>query len=201
VREPTLSPTRRAAPARCSSRSLGGTDSSIGPVYGEKTGSSRNSRRSVARSREEAQPAADRGAHRHRQIGGQFESRGMGLCQVDVGRGSQRRRWRFARRGRRPSGSERPADGAHWANTEYRPTFDRLVEKYGGSMTAAAPIEQVEGLPPGRDGSRHFRVSERRGGSHLGCCYAYPGEPLESQAPSRRASSSRWLTPSFVNSR
>jgi uncharacterized protein (DUF1330 family) len=35
----------------------------------------------------------------------------------------------------------------HWANTEYGPTFGRLLEKYGGSMTAAARIEQVEGVP------------------------------------------------------
>ena len=35
----------------------------------------------------------------------------------------------------------------HWATTEYRPTFERLLEKYGGSMTAAALIEQVEGSP------------------------------------------------------
>ena len=35
----------------------------------------------------------------------------------------------------------------HWATTEYRPTFGRLLEKYGGSMAAAALIEQVEGLP------------------------------------------------------
>lgn len=35
----------------------------------------------------------------------------------------------------------------HWATTEYRPTFERLLEKYGGPMTAAALIEQVEGLP------------------------------------------------------
>jgi uncharacterized protein (DUF1330 family) len=40
-----------------------------------------------------------------------------------------------------------PAEGPHWSNTEYSPTFRRLLEKYGGSMTAAAPIEQVEGLP------------------------------------------------------
>jgi uncharacterized protein (DUF1330 family) len=35
----------------------------------------------------------------------------------------------------------------HWATTDYRPTFERLLEKYGGSMTAAALIEQVEGVP------------------------------------------------------
>ena len=35
----------------------------------------------------------------------------------------------------------------HWATTAYRPTFERLLEKYGGTMTAAALIEQVEGLP------------------------------------------------------
>jgi uncharacterized protein (DUF1330 family) len=51
---------------------------------------------------------------------------------------------------------ERPADGPHWANTEYRPTFERLLEKYGGSMTAAAPIEQVEGLPLDETGAAIF---------------------------------------------
>jgi uncharacterized protein (DUF1330 family) len=35
----------------------------------------------------------------------------------------------------------------HWANTDYGPTFRRLLEKYGGSMTAAALIHQVEGEP------------------------------------------------------
>ena len=35
----------------------------------------------------------------------------------------------------------------HWASTEYLPTFERLLEKYGGTMLAAALIEQVEGLP------------------------------------------------------
>jgi uncharacterized protein (DUF1330 family) len=41
---------------------------------------------------------------------------------------------------------EQTAD-RHWSTTEYRPTFERLLDKYGGSMTAAAPIEQVEGSP------------------------------------------------------
>jgi uncharacterized protein (DUF1330 family) len=35
----------------------------------------------------------------------------------------------------------------HWATTEYRPVFERLLLKYGGSMMAASLIEQVEGLP------------------------------------------------------
>ena len=35
----------------------------------------------------------------------------------------------------------------HWSTTEYRPTFQRLLDEYGGSMTAAARIEQVEGSP------------------------------------------------------
>ena len=38
-------------------------------------------------------------------------------------------------------------DKPHWSTTEYGPTFLRLLEKYGGSTIAAAPLEQVEGLP------------------------------------------------------
>ena len=44
----------------------------------------------------------------------------------------------------------------HWANTEYRPTFWRLLEKYGGSQTAGAAIEQVEGLPLEETGAAIF---------------------------------------------
>jgi uncharacterized protein (DUF1330 family) len=44
----------------------------------------------------------------------------------------------------------------HWANTEYGPTFWRLLEKYAGSMTAAARIEQVEGLPLDETGAAIF---------------------------------------------
>ena len=35
----------------------------------------------------------------------------------------------------------------HWAATAYGPRFGELLEKYGGSMSAAADIEQVEGVP------------------------------------------------------
>jgi uncharacterized protein (DUF1330 family) len=44
----------------------------------------------------------------------------------------------------------------HWANTEYGPTFSRLLDKYGGSMVAAAAIEQVEGVPLDESGAAMF---------------------------------------------
>ena len=53
----------------------------------------------------------------------------------------------------------------HWATTAYRPTFERLLEKYGGSMTAAALIEQVEGLPLDEKAAAiwEFPTTRRRG--------------------------------------
>ncbi len=35
----------------------------------------------------------------------------------------------------------------HWRDTEYGPTFSRLLQKYGGTMTMATDYEQVEGEP------------------------------------------------------
>ena len=37
--------------------------------------------------------------------------------------------------------------GPHWADTVYGATFGELLIKYGGSLVAAAPIDQVEGAP------------------------------------------------------
>jgi uncharacterized protein (DUF1330 family) len=55
---------------------------------------------------------------------------------------------------------EKPEDGPHWADTEYGPTFWRLLEKYGGETIAAAALEQVEGMPLAESNAAIFRFPD-----------------------------------------
>jgi uncharacterized protein (DUF1330 family) len=57
---------------------------------------------------------------------------------------------------------EQHPGGAHWSETSYGPTFGELLIKYGGSLVAAAPFEQVEGIPLAESRAAIFEFPDMR---------------------------------------